>query len=219
MIDSYYNILETILIIYTSDEGKLKVYLHKRKDEPYKGYWTLPTSFLSCDELPENNVQVIFKKMTGLDNTKFLQNKTFSKLDRNPNKRIIGLSYVAITDKHLTEIKQDNENNAWFEIDTLPKMGFDHENIINEVSNDIKEKILNNYEDILLMFFPSDFTLSELQSFYENVLGKKIDRRNFHKKFVSQNLIIDTGFKLANKSGRPGTLYSFNKEKMRGKRL
>ncbi len=214
-----YNIVETMLIIYSSDEGKLKIYLQKRNDEPYKGYWTLPTKILNNDELPETNVQTIYKEMTGLEKNFFLQNKTFGEFGRNPDKRVIGLSYVTITDKHLTEIKQDNEYNVWFEIDALPKMGFDHAHVIDEVSKDIKKKIINNYDDILLMFFPSDFTLSELQSFYEHVLGKKVDRRNFYKKFVLQNLIIDTGFKSINKSGRPGTLYRFNEEKMKGKRI
>ena len=217
--ENSYNILETMLIIYASDEGKLKVYLQKKGDEPYKGHWILPSKILNNDILPEDNIKEIYKEMIGLDETQFYQNKVFSTLDRNPNDRVIGISYVAITDKRLTDIKQNNENNSWFEVDTLPKMGFDHAYVIEEVTKNIKRKIINNYDDVLLKFFPSDFTLPELQTFYESVLDKKIDRRNFHKKFVSQNLVIDTGFKISSKSGRPSTLYRFNEDKMKGKRI
>ena len=216
---SYYNVLETLLLIYATDGGKLKIYLKKKNDEPYKGYWTLPSAPLDTETTLEENAHIIYSGMTGLDETTMFQSKAFSSLDRNPNARIIGISFIAITDKALTDMKQNADDKAWFEVDELPKMGFDHANIIEEVSKDVKKKIVTNYDDMLLAFFPSDFTLPELQSFYENVLGKSIDRRNFHKKFVNQDLVIDTGFKTSRGSGRPGTLYRFNVDKMKGKRI
>ena len=219
MENSYYNLLETLLLIYSVDEGKLKIYLKKKQDEPYKGYWTLPSAPLDTQTTIEENAHKIYKSMTNLDETYMFQSKVFSNLNRDPNNRIIGISFIAITDKTLTDIKQDNKEVAWFDVEELPKLGFDHANIIEEVTKEVKRKIIVNYNDMLLAFFPSDFTLPELQNFYENVLGKPIDRRNFHKKYVNQELVIDTGFKTSKGSGRPGTLYRFNLEKMKGKRI
>ena len=219
MENSYYNLLETLLLIYSVDEGKLKIYLKKKQDEPYKGYWTLPSAPLDTQTTIEENAHKIYKSMTNLDETYMFQSKVFSDLNRDPNNRIIGISFIAITDKTLTDIKQDNKDVAWFDVEELPKLGFDHANIIEEVTKEVKRKIIVNYNDMLLAFFPSDFTLPELQNFYENVLGKPIDRRNFHKKYVNQELVIDTGFKTSKGSGRPGTLYRFNLEKMKGKRI
>ncbi len=219
MENSYYNLLETLLLIYSVDEGKLKIYLKKKQDEPYKGYWTLPSAPLDTQTTIEENAHKIYKSMTNLDETYMFQSKVFSDLNRDPNNRIIGISFIAITDKTLTDIKQDNKEVAWFDVEELPKLGFDHANIIEVVTKEVKNKIIANYNDMLLAFFPSDFTLPELQNFYENVLGKPIDRRNFHKKYVNQELVIDTGFKTSKGSGRPGTLYRFNLEKMKGKRI
>lgn len=219
MESSYYNLLETLLLIYSVDEGKLKIYLKKKQDEPYKGYWTLPSAPLDTQTTIEENAHKIYKSMTNLDETYMFQSKVFSDLNRDPNNRIIGISFIAVTDKTLTDIKQDNKEVAWFDVEELPKLGFDHANIIEEVTKEVKRKIIVNYNDMLLAFFPSDFTLPELQNFYENVLGKPIDRRNFHKKYVNQKLVIDTGFKTSKGSGRPGTLYRFNLEKMKGKRI
>ena len=216
---SYYNVLETLLLIYAADKGKLKIYLKKKAEDPYKGYWTLPSAVLDNETTLEDNAQKIYQSMTGLDEATLFQSQSFSNLDRDPNGRIIGVTFVAITDKALTDMKNDSNDKAWFEVDELPKLGFDHANIIETVSKEVKKKIITNYDDMLLAFFPSDFTLPELQTFYENVLGKSIDRRNFHKKFVNQDLVIDTGFKTSKGSGRPGTLYRFNIEKMKGKRL
>ncbi len=219
MENSYYNIVETLLLIYAADEGKLKIYLKKKQEEPYKGYWTLPSAPLDNVTTLEENVNIIYKNMTGLEESTVFESKSFSNLDRDPSGRIIGMSFIAVTDKGLTDMKQSTSDKEWFEVDELPKLGFDHASIINTVTEDVKKKIISNYDDMLLAFFPSDFTLPELQNFYENVLGKPIDRRNFHKKFVNQELVIDTGFKTSKGSGRPGTLYRFNEDKMKGKRI
>ena len=216
---SYYNVVETLLLILSADEGKLKIYLEKKKDEPYKGYWTIPNRILDNETTLEQNAKNIYKDTTGLEEGKIFQAKAFSDINRLKNDRVIAVSFIAITDKTLTDIKQNTSDKAWFQIDELPKLGFDHEQIINEVITELSKKITTNYNDMLIKFFPSDFTLPELQNFYEYVLNKPIDRRNFHKKFVNQDLVIDTGFKQTKANGRPGTLYRFNIDKMKGKRI
>jgi len=218
---TYYNILESFLVIYAASQGKLKVFLKKKKMDPYKGYWILPGDILTNDETIEQSAIKIYKQATNLNTSKIFQGKIFSNLDRDPNGRIIAATSIAITDEKLVNIKHDDDTNEmqWFDVDKLPKMGYDHKEIINQVTEEVKRKIVNNYDDILLDFFPNDFTLPELQKFYETISKKTMDRRNFHKKFVSQNLVIDTGLKVNSGNGRPGRLYKFNKEKMKGKKI
>lgn len=213
------NYIETPVIILSADEGKLKIYLEKKKDEPYKGYWIIPSKILDNKTTLEQNAQMVYQNMTGLDGGIIFQTKAFSDLERNLQNRMIAISYIAITEKTLTDMKQNTNDKSWFQIDELPKLGYDHEHIINEVTKELRKKITTNYDDMLLKFFPSDFTLPELQNFYEYVLNKPIDRRNFHKKFVGQDLVIDTGFKTSKGSGRPGALYRFNVDKMKGKKI
>lgn len=219
MENSNYNIVETLLLILASDEGKLKIYLEKKKTEPYKGYWVIPNNILNNQTTLEENANNIYLQTTGLDKGTIFQSKAFSALDRDLNQRVIAITYIAITDKTLIDMKKQDKDKSWFQIDELPKLGYDHENIINEVISELRPKITTNYDDMLVKFFPSDFTLPELQNFYEYVLNKPIDRRNFHKKFVNQDLVVDTGFKVTKGSGRPGTLYRFNLDKMKGKRI
>ena len=216
---SYYNVLETLLLIYAADEGKLKIYLKKKVDEPYKGYWTLPSAPLDNQTTLEDNANIIYKSVTNLELTNIYEGKTFSNLDRDQNNRIIGTTFITLVDKTLIDLKKDDDDKSWFDVDELPKLGFDHEAIINDITKELKQKIVTNYDDMLLNCFPSDFTLPEMQSFYENMLGKTIDRRNFHKKFAGQELVIDTGVKTSKGTGRPGALYRFNTFKMKGKRI
>jgi 8-oxo-dGTP diphosphatase len=212
---SYYNVIETLLLIYTVENGKLKIYLKQKQADPYKGNWILPSEFLTTNKTIEENAKDIFAKVSTL-NAKIFQSETFSNLDRDPNGRIIALTNVAIVGQNA--IKKESKLKA-FDIYDLPQMGYDHKYIVEVVSNKIKNKIENNFDDVLLDLFPKEFTLPELQTFFENISGKNIDRRNFHKKFVSQKLVIDTGKKQTQKSGRPGTLYKFNIREMKGKRI
>ena len=212
MENSYYNIVETLLLIYAADEGKLKIYLKKKQEEPYKGYWTLPSAPLDNVTTLEENVNIIYKNMTGLEESTVFESKSFSNLDRDPSGRIIGMSFIAVTDKGLTDMKQSTSDKEWFEVDELPKLGFDHASIINTVTEDVKKKIISNYDDMLLAFFPSDFTLPELQKVYESILEKKLDRRNFRKKILNMDMIIPTDEEKIFAGKKKAKIYKF-KEK------
>lgn len=211
------NIIKSLLIIYTADEGKLKILLRKKDDEPYKGYWIIPGEKLSDDISLDENPKQIFNKITNIDIDDIKSTGIYSEVN-NDEERIIELTYMTVADKNTIDIKKE-ETTEWFDIDELPKIGYNHSEIIEKVTKKIKEKIIFNSENIILDLFRNDFTLSELQAFYENITGKQIDRRNFRKKMLSQKLVTDTGEKTKVPSGRPGTLYIFNKDNVKGKIL
>lgn len=209
------NIIESLIIIYTADEGKLKILLKKKEDEPYKGYWIIPGEVLTEETSLEENPKTVFKNITNIDINNIKPAGIYSEINTE-TERIIELTYIAIADKNVVDLKKE-ETTEWFEIDELPKIGYNHSSIIEKATKDIKEKIINNSDNIILELFRNDFTLSELQSFFENITGKTVDRRNFRKKILSQDLVIDTGEKTTSAAGRPGKLYIFNKDNMKGK--
>lgn len=212
------NKVENLLVIYSADDGKLKILLENNSEEPYKNYWMIPGETLDTMTTQDESTVKLFKKITSLNCNDFIQGGVFTDLGRKLNGRTIAIVSVVITDRGVVDLKK-KVGYEWFNIDELPKLAFDHEKIISSVTNEIKTKIIQNYSDILLKLFPCDFTLTEFQKFYESVLGKKIDRRNFRKKLMLHNLVIDTGERICNKVGRPGALYRFDIENMRGKRL
>lgn len=212
------NKIENLLLIYSADKGVLKVLLEKKGDDPYKGYWIIPGDVLGPDVSQKDFSVKLFEEITSLKDDEIIQGGVFSKVDRNPFERVIAIVSVMITDKYVADLNM-KKNYSWFDINELPKLAYDYKEIIQDVTNEIKDKIVENYANILIKFFPSDFTLPEFQSFYENVLGMKIDRRNFRKKIITQNLVIDTGEKTSSGTGRPGTLYRFNVDNLKGKRL
>lgn len=207
---NYNNYLETLISIFTIDKGELKVLLMRKKTEPYKGYWILPGNVLRNDETLEDNVTDAVLDKTGLLNVYIEQCYTFSNIDRDPDGRVIATSFVGLVDSKSVEIKREERpefETGWFSIDELPKLGYDHEVVINRNIEYLKKKIVNS--NVLKSLFPSDFTLPELQHVYEQILGKELDRRNFRKKFIGLDLIEDTLEKNIGFNGRPAKLYRF----------
>ena len=185
--------IHVITSIFTVDKGVLKVLLVKRKNNPYKGFWALTGGALYNDEdLEDGRNREIYEK-TGLKKIEVKFSKVFGKKDRSPVMRMIAISYIGIIVASKVEIAKDTlktSNAEWFEITSIPKLAYDHNEIIEEAIKTLKEEILKT--DLLKVFFPNGFTLPELQKVYESILGKKLDRRNFRKKMLSLDMIIPT---------------------------
>lgn len=205
--------IETLISIFTIEKGELKVLLVRKKDDPYKGYWTLPNKIIKKEETLEDGIKLILENQIGMSEIYCEQNHAFSNITRNPYGRLIGISYIGLIDSKTVEIKRENMKDKeinWFPINEIPKMAFDHKEILEKAIKELNIKLLNS--NVLKNLFPSDFTLPELQNVYENILEKTLDRRNFRKKLLSMDIIEDTGYKNENKNGRPAKLYKFKDE-------
>lgn len=211
--EEYAVILETLVSIFTVDKGSLKVLLMKKKTNPYHGYWILPSNIMTNKETLEDNIYSTINGRLGYPEMYLEQGHIFSNLDRDPDERIVGVSYLALIDSKTLEIKKEDRPDLelqWFNIDDIPKMGYDHEIIVKDSIKLLSKKLLNS--KVLKNLFPSDFTLPEIQKVYEQILGRELDRRNFRKKFINLGLVIDTGDKNIGGNGRPGKLYRFNED-------
>ncbi len=209
MTKSYYNIVETLVSICAVQDGEVNIFLKRKMTDPYKSYWILPNAVLSTEETLEESAKKIVKDATNLPSIYLTQTKTFSDIKRDPDNRIIACTYTALTAKELVKIK-DGSDMKWFKLKELPKMGYDHETIIEENIKSLKHKIMMNENNVLFKLFPSDFTLPEFQKFFESLSGKELDRRNFRKKLITSGMVVDTGEKNTGGTGRPGKLYRLN---------
>ena len=181
-------------------------------DEPYKGYWILPSGIIDNDKTLEETLEIAVSEQVGLSNLTYEECAVFSDLDRFPNKRIIGISAISMVDEVTVRNHQEatKYEYSWFSIDKLPKIGYDHIRVINKSIVALKQNLTNS--STLRQVFPSDFTLPEIQSVYEQLLTKDLDRRNFRKKFLNLNLIEETGDNAPSNNGRPAKLYRFKQD-------
>jgi len=121
-------------------------------------------------------------------------------------------TFLAFTTKELAVTKISNVEYGWFDLNKLPKLGYDHNIILQKISDVVRANVKNNTNGTIYKLFPNDFTIPELQVFFEYLLNKKLDRRNFRKKLILQDIIEDTGFKTLGSAGRPGKLYRFKQK-------
>lgn len=210
---NYNQLFETLIGVFTVDKGKIKILLMRKKSEPYKGYWVLPGNMVSNTETLEDNITSVVYDKLGLPSLYIEQCYTFSNLDRDPDDRIIATTYMGLIDNITLYLKKQEREGIeleWFDINSIPKTGYDHDKVIEKLVNHFKHKIINS--NILKILFPSDFTLPELQRVYEQILNITLDRRNFRKKLINLGYIEDTGDINEGYTGRPAKLYRFKED-------
>ena len=119
--------------IVITREGDAKVLLIQRGDEPYKGCWAFPGGFMNMDETTEQCAKRELEEETGLKVYDIHQIGTFSKVDRDPRGRTITVAYLAIIDKPMSVVGQDDAEKAeWWSLSSLPQLAFDHDEIMSK---------------------------------------------------------------------------------------
>ena len=95
----------------------------------------------------------------------------------------------------------------------MPKVAFDHQKILRCALNRLKSKV--RYEPIGFELLPKKFTLSELQHLYELVLERELDKRNFRKRVLAMDLLVETDEVQQDVAHRAARLYRFDERKYR----
>jgi 8-oxo-dGTP diphosphatase len=128
--------------------------------------------------------------------------------------RVVSVAYFGLVkSSDFTLFAASDASEAkWFNIEELPKLAFDHAEIIAKAIARLRAKI--TYEPIGFELLNRKFLFSDLEQLYMRLLGHDIDRRNFKRKMMSLGLVIELDEKAPTTSaGRPGKLYSFDKKK------
>ena len=119
--------------IVITKEADAKVLLIQRGDDPYKGCWAFPGGFMNMDETTEQCAIRELEEETGLKVKDVHQIGAYSKVDRDPRGRTITVAYLAIIDKPISVVGQDDAAKAeWWPINSLPHLAFDHDEIVSD---------------------------------------------------------------------------------------
>lgn len=173
-------------------------------------FWGLIGTHLPVEEDLDAYAKNILQVATGLKNIYLKQFRTFGKTKRIPHMRVLTVAYYALINPeyHDLELSSIAKSVKWFDIDKLPEVIFDVENIIASALKELREEV--KYHPVGFHLLPEKFTLTQLQTLYEVILNKKLDTRNFRKKIQNMGLLVDTGEKQTNVAHRAAKLYSFD---------
>lgn len=195
------------IVIFTIQEGVLKVLLVKRGIAPFIGRFAIPGGFVLEDEDLEQAAVRELKEETGVSDVYLEQLYSFGDPKRDPRGRVVTIAYFALisADRKL-KAGTDAAEAAWRPIDDLPPLAFDHAAILDYALERLRNKL--EYTTVGFQLLPEKFTLTELQEVYEAILGKALDKRNFRRK-MSVLKILKPLPEYRRGGQRPAQLYRF----------
>ncbi|MBN4050423.1 NUDIX hydrolase [Desulfobulbus sp. AH-315-M07] len=202
-------------IVFGLDDKELKVMLIQRDLPPFEGKWALPGGFVRVDETLEEAARRELEEETGLHRVFLEQLYTFGAVDRDPRERVVSVAYNALVklSDHKVQAATDARDAAWFGVHDVPSLAFDHADILHMALERLKGKL--RYQPVGFELLPKKFTLSQLQRLYELVLERDLDKRNFRKRVLAMDLLIETDEVEQDVAHRAARLFRFDERKYR----
>jgi len=202
-------------VVFGLDDEGLKVLLIERDLEPFRGRWALPGGFVHVDESVDDAARRELHEETSLKKVFLEQLFTFGKLGRDPRERVVSVAYYALVQlcDHKVQAATDAREALWFALDDVPKLAFDHDQILEMAHQRLQGKV--RYQPIGFELLPKKFTLRQLQTMYEIILDRDLDKRNFRKKILGMEVLTELDEVEADVAHRAARLYRFNKAEYR----
>jgi 8-oxo-dGTP diphosphatase len=200
-------------VVFGLDEHDLKVLLIQRKLSPFQHGWALPGGFVHIDETLDDAARRELEEEAGVSDVYLEQLYTFGALDRDPRERIVTVAYYALAklSDHRIQAATDAMGVGWFGLDDLPKLAFDHAEIVQRAHERLRGKV--RYAPVGFELLPARFSLTQLQRLYEIILGTGLDKRNFRKKILAMDLLVETDEVEQGVRHRAARLYRFDRRK------
>ena len=195
------------IIVFTIRNNRLHILLINRGIEPFKGVLALPGGFVNTHETLFEAAQRELREETHLSNFHIKMFGVFDEVKRDPRDRVISVGFYAIIPSQDIKViaGSDAENADWYDFMELPKLAFDHNEIVNLAFNTLTSDLENSC--LAAQFLDTEFTLAEFQDAYEIILTKKVDKRNFRKWLNTTDFFIKTENKKSGGQHRPAALY------------
>ncbi|BAY90876.1 MULTISPECIES: NUDIX hydrolase [unclassified Tolypothrix] len=211
--------VDNVIFSVDTAQNRLLVLLVMRQQEPFLNCWSLPGTLVRQGESLEDAAYRIMAEKIRVKNLYLEQLYTFGGPNRDPREatdsygvRYLSVSYFALVRFEEAELIADGVTGiAWYPLKQLPKLAFDHNQILSYGHRRLRNKL--EYSPVAFEVLPEMFTLNDLYQLYTTVLGENFsDYSNFRARLLKLGFLCDTGVKVSRGAGRPASLYKFDAE-------
>lgn len=195
--------------VFTVRDGSLHVLLAQARSGPFAGWWALPGGRVGEEESLDEAAARELPAPTAARDVYLEQLYTFGQPRRDPRGRVVSVAYVGLVadPERVTGAAPDKYAGvAWHPVSRLPPLAYDHAAVVRLAVTRLRAKL--QYTNLAYTLLPPSFTLGELQSLYEAILGRKLDRRNYRRRVLSLGLLRPLR-RMRRGAHRPAALYAF----------
>ena len=224
--------IDYVIFTFRQDDLKILALSPKMTD-----FLILPSGNIFQNEDVEMAAQRNLKERTGIENLYLRQFHVFGKASRRfpgfgeaikdkinaPSalvewlqSRFVTIGYYALVEFSQIHPVLDHyaDQYTWLSMDESKQLIMDHPEIVAKAREVLIQDLINF--QVAANLLPEKFTLPELQKLYEAVLGRKIDRGNFRKKVLKENILEKLEIQKTGGPHRSPYLYRFMEGKGQG---
>ena len=200
------------MAIFSLIDNEINVLIVHRDNHPCKDKWALPGGFidLDIDNSTEAAAHRKLKEKTGISSGYLEQVETIGSPSRDPRGWSLTVLYFALVDMTRVKLSNKGKKSKWVPLSWINgnTLAFDHKHLIDTATARLHAKA--TYTALPIELMPNEFTLTELQSVFELILGRNLQAKSFRNRVMSAGMVEETGTsKISGK--RPAKLYRSTK--------
>lgn len=193
--------LEVRVILFSLRDRQLQVLLIPAGETGGTVFWQLPGNLITRFRSLEETASLYLVEYLGCREAYLEQLYTYG-YEEN---QLVSIVYYALIPGNGYQVKGDNLS-RWFPVEAPPVLICNHKEVLLYALRRLRYKL--EYTAVGFELLPDQFTLSELQSTYEIILGEKLDKRNFRRRILKADIIEPTPHQRSGE-GRPARLFRY----------
>jgi 8-oxo-dGTP diphosphatase len=203
--------VDTILLTPRADQLAL---LLVRTDARARERWSLPWELLRSEDSLEPLAEGLAQRVAGAEPSWMEQIATLGESKRHPADADLSIAYLGLLP--VGTLPPVGGDTAWFAVAELPALAPRHTAMVELAMEAIQLRI--DQAPIAFRLLPATFTLSELQSMYEILLGRRLHKASFRRALQGAWLVEPTDEWRSEGRGRPAQLFRYAPRRRRGSR-
>ena len=174
-------------VLMTLSRERLCIGLLTREAPPFEGVAALPGGYVHIpdDDTLEASAARILREKAHVECRYLEQLGTFSGAARDPRGWSLTVAYFALVPE--ADLIAAEAALSLHPVEHLPPLAFDHEAIVQAAVTRLRGK--SSYSALPAFLLPPLFTLTELHTVYQHVLGTRLDPASFRRKIIDQGIV------------------------------